>query len=172
MFATRYVRHVTSYMRYHNIHAHLERELSNESRKPNQLLINYASSVEAHTHRQPHGYIGMEGIQQKRNEYIVRITEKNTMRAQLLFCIDTLINRRYIVLGHHYDVQKWNRSVSMVEPNGYRLCQILHACHPTCRIIHGNLHLHHILMMNVPIEYMWYTICHSITIISYYYFYE
>jgi hypothetical protein len=28
----------------------------------------------------------------------------------------------------------------------YPLCQILHSCHHTCRMIHGNLHLHHILI--------------------------
>jgi serine/threonine protein kinase len=28
----------------------------------------------------------------------------------------------------------------------YPLCQILQACHHTCRMIHGNLHLHHILI--------------------------
>jgi hypothetical protein len=29
---------------------------------------------------------------------------------------------------------------------GYPLCQILHSCNTTCRKIHGNLHLHHILI--------------------------
>jgi hypothetical protein len=48
MFATTCVRRVTSYMRHHSIHAHLELELSNESGQPNQRLSNHASSVEAH----------------------------------------------------------------------------------------------------------------------------
>jgi hypothetical protein len=65
------------------------------------------------------------------------------MRAQLLFGIDTLINMRYIVLGHHCDAQKRNRSVSMMEPSGLAISAI-----------DRNMQSHHSLVHTTGSAYM------------------
>jgi hypothetical protein len=66
MFATRCVRRATSYMRHHNIP--LIWNSNYRTRVDN--LINVCKTMRVpsrHTYTQPHGYIGMEVIQQKRN---------------------------------------------------------------------------------------------------------